>query len=117
MAILGGVTLKRVSLGPGGRIDVRRQIEDFNIIASLTDNTVRDYDAAPWLKDALLTADKKISSASLGFVRVSSCSCLTLSKQATDLNFRTEQAAGWGCCKSTRPAVVVTCPRLHLSAH
>ena len=51
-------------LGAGGRIDIKRQIEDFNIVASLTDNTLRDYEAAPWLKDALVTADKKISSAS-----------------------------------------------------
>ena len=44
-------------------MDVKRQIEDFNVVASLTDNTLRDYEAAPWLKDALVTADKKISSA------------------------------------------------------
>lgn len=47
----------------GGRVDVKREIEDFNIVASLTDNTLRDYEAAPWLKEALVTADKKISSA------------------------------------------------------
>ncbi|KAK9799816.1 hypothetical protein WJX73_003553 [Symbiochloris irregularis] len=64
----GGIDSKRggakgnASTNIGGRLDVRRQIEDFNVVASLTDNTVRDYDAAPWLKDALLTADKKISS-------------------------------------------------------
>lgn len=46
----------------GGRVDVKREIEEFNVVASLTDNTLRDYEAAPWLKEALVTADKKISS-------------------------------------------------------
>ena len=54
-----------VLLGVGGRVDVKRQIEEFNVVASFTDTTLRDYDAAPWLKEALVTADKKISSASL----------------------------------------------------
>lgn len=72
LAVLGEPDSQRVSCLAGGRIDVRRQIEDFNVIASLTDNTVRNYDAAPWLKDALLTADKKISSALPGSVRTAS---------------------------------------------
>ena len=32
-------------------------------MASLTDNTLRNYESAPWLRDAIVTADKKISRA------------------------------------------------------
>ena len=34
------------------------------MVASLTDNTLRAYESAPWLRDAIVTADKKVSSAS-----------------------------------------------------
>ena len=73
----------RISRAPtGGRVDVRKQVEDFNLVASLTDNTLRDYEAAPWLKEALVTADKKISSAPALFGKgsplASICSALWL---------------------------------------
>ena len=42
---------------------VCRYVEDFKVVASFTDNTLRTYESAPWLRDAIVTADKKISSA------------------------------------------------------
>jgi hypothetical protein len=51
----------------GGRVDVRKTFEDINFVLSLTDATAKDVENAPWLQDALLTADKKISGEILSF--------------------------------------------------
>lgn len=46
----------------GGRADIRKEINEINFVASLTDSTIRGYDAAPYLPDAIITADKRINS-------------------------------------------------------
>jgi len=42
-----------------GRADATKEFDDFTLTASLTDSTVKDFDAAPWMKDALITARTK----------------------------------------------------------
>jgi hypothetical protein len=42
-----------------GRADATKEFDDFTLTASLTDSTVKDYEAAPWMKDALVTARTK----------------------------------------------------------
>lgn len=54
----------RVPLQVGGRADIRKEINEINFVASLTDSTIRGYDAAPYLPDAIITADKRINSKS-----------------------------------------------------
>ncbi|KAK9824139.1 hypothetical protein WJX72_008067 [[Myrmecia] bisecta] len=46
----------------GGRVDLAKEIGEINFVLSLTDATIKGYEAAPWLKDAILTAEKKINS-------------------------------------------------------
>ncbi len=41
----------------GARTDVSQRIENFTLTASVTDSTIRDVEAAPWLKDAIITAE------------------------------------------------------------
>ena len=50
------------SLQVGGRVDIKKEIDEINFVASLTDSTVRGYDSAPYLPDAIITADKRINS-------------------------------------------------------
>ena len=47
----------------GGRADIRKSINDVHLTLSLTDATVREFEAAPWLTGALITAEKKLNSA------------------------------------------------------
>lgn len=42
-----------------GRVDATKELDDFTLTASLTDKTVQDFDNAPWLADALITATTK----------------------------------------------------------
>ena len=43
-------------------MDIRKEINEINFVASLTDSTVRGYESAPYLPDAIVTADKRINS-------------------------------------------------------
>ena len=47
------------SLHNSGRADATKEFDDFTLTASLTDATAKDLDAAPWMKDALITARTK----------------------------------------------------------
>lgn len=54
----------------GGRVDIRKDIEDIRLVASLTDSTIRGYESAPYLPDAIITADKRVTdnvSVALGY--------------------------------------------------
>ena len=42
-----------------GRVDATKELDDFSLTASLTDATAKDLDAAPHLRDALITARTK----------------------------------------------------------
>lgn len=42
-------------------MDIRRDIEDIRFVASLTDSTIRGYESAPYLPDAIVTADKRVT--------------------------------------------------------
>ena len=42
-----------------GRADATKEFDDFTLTASLTDATAKDFDSAPWMKDALITARTK----------------------------------------------------------
>jgi hypothetical protein len=46
----------------GGRVDIAKEIGEINFVVSLTDATIKGYEAAPWLKDAIVTAEKKLNS-------------------------------------------------------
>lgn len=41
----------------GGRIDYRQKIDRFNFVVSGTDASARNYESAPKIKDAVITAD------------------------------------------------------------
>lgn len=58
----------------GGRADIRKEINEINFVASLTDSTIRGYDAAPYLPDAIITADKRINSKLVNLCEPSTCS-------------------------------------------
>lgn len=47
----------------GGRADFFKEIENIAFVASITDQTLQTIDSAPWARDLLLSAEKKISSA------------------------------------------------------
>lgn len=51
----------RGSVGVGGRVDLRKEINDIKFTASITDASARDYEAAPWLKDSIITAEKRLN--------------------------------------------------------
>ena len=57
-------------LTAGGRVDIHGYIDEFKVVASLTDNTLRAYESAPWLRDAIVTADKKVSSKPRGILHL-----------------------------------------------
>jgi hypothetical protein len=57
---IGGNTAAATKLG--GRVDIKRQINEIDFILSVTDATIRDYESAPWTRDAILTAGKKVNS-------------------------------------------------------
>ena len=46
----------------GGRVDLRKEINEIKFTASITDASARDYEAAPWLKDSIITAEKRLNS-------------------------------------------------------
>ena len=46
----------------GGRADLRKEINEIKFTASITDASARDYEAAPWLKDSIITAEKRLNS-------------------------------------------------------
>lgn len=46
----------------GGRVDLRKKINEIKFTASITDASARDYEAAPWLKDSIITAEKRLNS-------------------------------------------------------
>lgn len=45
----------------GGRVDIVKEINEITFTASLTDSTIRGYESAPYLPDAIVTADKRIN--------------------------------------------------------
>ena len=45
----------------GGRVDLRKEINEIKFTASITDASARDYEAAPWLKDSIITAEKRLN--------------------------------------------------------
>ncbi len=45
----------------GGRVDLRKEINEIKFTASITDASARDYEAAPWLKDSIVTAEKRLN--------------------------------------------------------
>ena len=47
----------------GGRVDILKEIEGIAFVASITDQTLQTIDSAPWARDLLISAEKKISSA------------------------------------------------------
>ena len=49
------------SIAVGGRTDLRKEINDIKFTASITDASARDYEAAPWLKDSIITAEKRLN--------------------------------------------------------
>ena len=46
----------------GGRADLRKEINDIHFTASVTDNSLRDYENAPQIRDGVITAEKRINS-------------------------------------------------------
>ena len=42
-------------------MDIRKDIDDIRFVASLTDSTIRGYESAPYLPDAIVTADKRVT--------------------------------------------------------
>jgi len=44
-------------------VDVFKEIEGIAFVASITDQTLQTIDSAPWARDLLLSAEKKVSSA------------------------------------------------------
>jgi hypothetical protein len=45
----------------GGRVDIAKDINEIKFTASLTDATARDYEATPWIRDFIVTAEKKLN--------------------------------------------------------
>ena len=45
----------------GGRVDVAKEIEEIKFTASITDASARDYEATPWIRDFIVTAEKKLN--------------------------------------------------------
>jgi hypothetical protein len=45
----------------GGRLDVRKEINEIHFTASITDLSLKDYNNAPYFKDALITAEKRLN--------------------------------------------------------
>lgn len=50
----------------GGRVDYRHKVNDFNFVLSGTDESARDYESAPAVKDVVITADTHFNDLSLG---------------------------------------------------
>lgn len=48
----------------GGRADLRKEINDIHFTASVTDNSLRDYENAPQIRDGVITAEKRINNKS-----------------------------------------------------
>lgn len=46
----------------GGRVDIKKEVNEITFVASLTDSTIRGYESAPHLPDVIVTADKRINS-------------------------------------------------------
>lgn len=68
----------RGSVGVGGRVDLRKQINEIKFTASITDATARDYEAAPWLKDSIITAEKRLNGEFLTNIVSSSLASCTM---------------------------------------
>ncbi len=47
----------------GGRVDVSKDINEIKFTASLTDASARDYEATPWIRDFIVSAEKKLNCA------------------------------------------------------
>lgn len=45
----------------GGRVDLRKEINEIKFTASITDASARDYESAPWLRDSIITAEKRLN--------------------------------------------------------
>ncbi|CAK0787514.1 hypothetical protein CVIRNUC_010734 [Coccomyxa viridis] len=52
----------------GGRVDVTKDINEIRLTGSVTDATARDYEAAPWVRDFIVTAEKRLNANSTGMV-------------------------------------------------
>jgi len=52
----------------GGRVDVAKEIEEIKFTASITDASARDYEATPWIRDFIVTAEKKVNARTTGLV-------------------------------------------------
>ena len=42
-------------------MDVAKEIEEIKFTASITDASARDYEATPWIRDFIVTAEKKVN--------------------------------------------------------
>ena len=45
----------------GGRVDVSKEINEINFTASITDASARDYEATPWIRDFIVSAEKRLN--------------------------------------------------------
>jgi len=50
----------------GGRVDYRHKVDRFNFVVSGTDDSARNYESAPKVKDAVITADTHQDDLSVG---------------------------------------------------
>lgn len=57
----------------GGRADLRKEINDIHFTASVTDNSLRDYENAPQIRDGVITAEKRINSECCAALIVQPC--------------------------------------------
>lgn len=45
----------------GGRVDVSKELNEINFTASITDASARDYEATPFVRDFILSAEKRLN--------------------------------------------------------
>ncbi|KAK9836095.1 hypothetical protein WJX81_000640 [Elliptochloris bilobata] len=60
----------KVSTTLGGRIDVAKIFDDIKVVGSVTDATLKDTNSAPWAKDLLITAEKRVNDNVTGMLGV-----------------------------------------------
>ena len=70
----------------GGRVDVTKDLNEIRFTASVTDASGRDYEAAPWIRDFIVTAEKRLNGTSLCMLHMMYFVC-------TGEELRTEAAA------------------------
>lgn len=52
----------------GGRVDIAKDINEIKFTASLTDASLRDYEAVPYSRDFIISAEKKLNSNTTGLI-------------------------------------------------